>query len=183
MISLSPRKKLVAALLAGTIGLGLALPSAFGEQTKPTQPNQQQRTERFCQDAPARHAGWASYAEAKLKITAEQKAAWSKFVEDVKASRAPMEKLMCGQAATTREPGRPTLSKRLEREEQFTTARLESIKLLRPAVERLNAVLTAEQKTQLDRLRIGAGQQRHHARHQGMDHGKRMNRAPQQQRQ
>ena len=175
MLSLSPRKKLVAALLAGTIGLGLALPSAFGETTKPTQPNQQQRSERFCQDAPARFAGWATFAEAKLKITAEQKAAWSKFVEDVKASRAPIDKIVCGQTAT-REPGRPTLSKRLEREEQFTAARLESIKLLRPAVERLNAVLTADQKTQLERMRFGAGQHRHHANHTG----KRMNQAPQQ---
>lgn len=169
----SPRKKFVAALLAGTIGLGLALPSAFAETTKPNQSDRSQRIERMCADQPARFAGWASYAEAKLKITAEQKAAWAKFVEDVKASRAPMNKLMCDTASAPRDQNRPTLSKRLERQEQFAAARLDSIKLFRPAVERLNAVLTPDQKAQLEKMRFG-GPSRHHAKHTGKHHSKPM---------
>ncbi len=99
--------------------------------------------ERMCENREARMAGMLAFAETKLNITQQQRAAWTQFTETVRSADAPMARL-CDQIGDAEQPA--TLPDRVERMEQVMAARLEQIQTVRPALEQLYQSLTPEQR-------------------------------------
>ena len=165
----------VAAAVALTVaGAGFAVAQAPGPRAAAG--DHRAMHARFCADAPARLAGMLAFTEVKIGITAQQKPAWAKFGDDVKLALAPMQK-RCeemtkeqpkDQAAAPADP-----SAMLAKREQALGARLETVKALRGAYDKLAPSLTAEQKKSLAEMlsRVGhRGPMHAHFRGQ-IDHG------------
>lgn len=149
----------VAAAVALTVaGAGFAVAQAPG----PHGPMGDHRLmhARFCADAPARLAGMLAFTEVKIGITAQQKPAWAKFGDDVKLALAPMAK-RCEEM--TKEPPKDQAaapadpSAMLAKREQALGARLEMVKALRGAYDKLAPSLTPEQKKSLAEMLSHAG--------------------------
>lgn len=127
---------------------------------------------RMCADMDARFAARLAFTEAKVKPTEQQRAAWNEFAQASKAAAAPMQAL-CGQASTAR-PAENDLAARLSERERHMAAMLDSTRQLRAAVEKLQPVLSDEQKTVLAQT-MGRGPEArgrgdHHRGH-GEGHG------------
>jgi hypothetical protein len=103
------------------------------------------RRRMLCEDHDAFLAGALAFARTKLAITDQQAPAWEKFAAAAKAASEPLPQLC---AADKPLP----LPQRLERRERFETARLDSLKRIRPAVAELYETLTPEQKAAADRM-------------------------------
>lgn len=161
------RTLLTTAALA--LGLGLAVPvfaqPGPGNEGGPGRPH----AARMCEDQDARLAGMLAFAETKLKITEQQRAAWTGFADAVKSSQQPMKDLC---AARKDQPRDAALPQRLERMEAMMSARLQQLQKVRPALDTLYAQLTPDQQKTADGLmrqamRHGGGFGGHH----GMRHG------------
>lgn len=164
------RKKwmgLAAAVALTAAGATYAFAQApAGSQGGPGGPmgGRQAMHERMCAEMPARMAGKMAFTEVKIGITAQQKPAWQKFTEDVRAAMAPMQK-RCeerakGQAATP--PTDP--SALLAQREQAIAGQLETVKALHAAYDKLGPSLTADQKKMLAEMLARGG------RHGRMEH-------------
>jgi LTXXQ motif family protein len=137
--------------------LVLAIPAAVSAQPGPERGGRM--LERMCADADARLASRLAYVEAKVKPTAAQRGAWDAFARDSRSAAQPMRAL-CDNPPATAAAGDAAAS--LAQRERFVTAMGQSLALLRPAVERLQATLDDAQKTALaESLSRGRGG-RHH---------------------
>ena len=94
-------------------------------------------------------AGRLAYAEKKLNITEQQRAAWTKFADAARSSLKPTQDL----CVKFKDAPRPAaLPQRLERAEQMMQARLQQVQTVRPALTDLYAQLTPDQQKQADRM-------------------------------
>jgi hypothetical protein len=91
-----------------------------------------------------RMEGRIAFVRAELKVTEAQLPAWNAFAGALQANAAKLNEL----AAKMRQMGgaQPTLSQRLENQEQVVAARLDGIRAVRTAFAGLLGVLTDEQK-------------------------------------
>lgn len=97
----------------------------------------------LCRDGMALIAGWAGFAEVKLKIAPEQKEAWRQFVADVSQSLKPVQ----AQCPADPPPAPPQdVSARLRQRQVLLTAELDAVTGLRGAVDKLTVALSGEQR-------------------------------------
>lgn len=116
--------------------------------------------ERMCADADARLASRLAYVEAKVQPTQAQRGAWDTFARDSRAAAEPMKRL-CENPPT--QAAANDAAAALAGRERFVGAMAQSLAVLRPAVERLQATLDDAQKTKLaEALGRHGGRGRHH---------------------
>jgi hypothetical protein len=146
-------------LVPAFAALVLAIPAVAAAQPGPERGARM--FERMCADADARVASRLAFVEAKVKPTTAQRGAWDAFARDSRAAAQPMRAL-CDNPPAAAAAGDAAAS--LARRERFVTAMGQSLALLRPAVERLQATLDDAQKTALaESLAAGRhGGGRHH---------------------
>lgn len=120
---------------------------------------------RMCDNHEARLAGMLAFAEKKLKITDAQKAAWTKFADQARASGAPMQ----AACATLKDKPQPANAiERLERMDTMMTARQQQMHQMVPAIKEMYAQLTPEQqKTADEMLNRGPGRGGMHGHRHG----------------
>ncbi|WP_376958063.1 Spy/CpxP family protein refolding chaperone [Azospirillum sp. A26] len=145
------RALLTSALLVA--GLGVAVPVFAQGGPQPGGPGPaggpDRHFARMCEDQEARLAGKLAYAEKKLNITEQQRAAWTKFADAARSSLKPTQDL-CVKFKDTPPPA--ALPQRLERAEQMMQAHLQQVQTVRPALTDLYAQLTPDQQKQADRM-------------------------------
>ena len=100
-----------------------------------------------CTDRLARRAARLAYVEVKLNLTAEQRPLWNK-VQSAAQAEGQKEAQLC---ASLKAGAEPTMLDRLDRMQQFLSARLEGLQSERPAVQALYQALTPEQQAILNR--------------------------------
>ena len=102
-----------------------------------------------CEERLARRAGMVAYTVAKLNLSAEQRPLWDKLQGQLQAA-ADRERQRCAGLKPPAERGQETILDRVNRREQFLSARLQGLHEVRPALEQLYQALTPEQKTIID---------------------------------
>lgn len=138
-------------VLLALAGLALAAP-AFAQQPPaspaggPPPERDHRMMSRMCADADARIASRLAYVEAKVKPTQTQRSAWEAFARDSRTAGEPMKRL-CDNPPTA--ASRNDAAAQLARRETFAQAMVASLAVLRPAVERFQAVLDDAQKSAL----------------------------------
>jgi len=135
-------------ILLALAGLAVALP-AFAQQPPaggPAPDRAKRGFERMCADADARIASRLAYVEAKVKPTTAQRSAWENFARDSRAASEPMKRLCDNPPA---QASRNDAAAQMARRETFAQAMVSSLAVLRPAVERFQAVLDDAQKSAL----------------------------------
>lgn len=98
-----------------------------------------------CGERLARRAGMIAYTIAKLDLTPQQRPLWDKLQGILQAASA-RERQLCAQLKPAAERGQETILDRVDRREQFLSARLDALKQVRPALEQFYQALTADQK-------------------------------------
>lgn len=88
--------------------------------------------------------GRIAFVRAELKITDAQASAWNAFAAALRANAAKLNDLLAKARQAAGQP--PTLSQRLDHQEQLLAARLDSVRAVRTAFAGLLQVLTDEQK-------------------------------------
>ncbi|MBK1842070.1 Spy/CpxP family protein refolding chaperone [Azospirillum sp. YIM B02556] len=171
------RALLTSALLVA--GLGVAVPVFAQGGPQPggpgpgMGPGHDRHFARMCEDQEARLAGRLAYAEKKLNITEQQRAAWTKFADAARSSLKPTQDL-CVKFKDVPPP--PALPQRLERAEQMMQAHLQQLQTVRPALTDLYAQLTPDQQRQADHMLnqgpggMGGRMGPHHGGPGGWDH-------------
>jgi len=107
----------------------------------------------FCEERIARRIGHRAYLKAKLDLKPDQMSAWDAF-QKVADEASAKEKARCASLPTEmKDP--PTLMQRLDRQEAFMKARLESMQQVKPALTALYDKLSPDQKAVLDRPAMG----------------------------
>jgi hypothetical protein len=145
-------KKTLIAVLAATLAAGAAHaqvspPAAGARHGAPFA--------RMCADADARVSARLAYLETKLKLSVDQRAAWDAFARDSRAAAEPL-KALC--ASPPARPADNDPAARLAGRERMAGAMAASLAALRPAVERLQAMLDDGQKRELSRaIEFGGG--------------------------
>jgi hypothetical protein len=104
--------------------------------------NPQQR----CIDRLARRAAHRAYLETELNLTAEQRPLWDKL-QGIAQSEQQKERGFCSQLKS---PQEMTTLDRLDRAQQFLTARLDALNTAKPAVQALYNSLTPDQRAIFD---------------------------------
>jgi LTXXQ motif family protein len=99
-----------------------------------------------CVDRLARRAARNAYIEAKLDLTAEQRPLWDK-VQSIAQSEQQKERQLCGELKAG---ASSTVLDRMDRAQQFLSARLDALQTAKPAVQALYQSLTPEQKAIFD---------------------------------
>jgi hypothetical protein len=99
-----------------------------------------------CVDRLARRAAHRAYLETELNLTAQQQPLWDK-VQSIAQSEQQKERQLCSQLKPEKES---TMLDRLDRAQQFLSARLEALQAAKPAVQALYQSLTTEQKAIFD---------------------------------
>jgi hypothetical protein len=103
----------------------------------------------MCVERFARSAGHLAYLQAKLQLKAEQKPLWDKWAEaTASGANAMREACLAAVPAVDKEP---TALEREARMENLLSAKLETLKAARPALEALYQSLTPEQRSAFDR--------------------------------
>ena len=100
-----------------------------------------------CTERLARRAARRAYVEAKLNLTAQQQPLWDK-VQSAAQTEEQKERQLC---AALKPGAQPTMLDRMDRMQQFLSARLEGLQTAKPAVQALYQSLTPEQQTILNR--------------------------------
>jgi hypothetical protein len=99
-----------------------------------------------CVDRVAKRAARRAYVEAKLDLTAEQRPLWDK-VQSIAESEQQKERQLCDLL----KPGaESTVLDRMDRAQQFLSARLDALQSAKPAVQALYQSLTPDQKAIFD---------------------------------
>jgi hypothetical protein len=107
---------------------------------------QQDQQER-CTDRLAWRAARRAYVEAKLNLTAQQQPLWDKMQSTAQTEEQKERQLCAGL-----KPGaESTMLERIDRMQQFLSARLEALQAAKPAVQALYQALTPEQQAILNR--------------------------------
>ena len=98
--------------------------------------------------------GHIAFLKAELKITDAQQKLWDQFADalrtNARALSAASSEMMSGMMSGAAKKMPPVA--RLEQQEKMLTLQLDALKRSRAALEGLNAVLSDEQKKQLDEL-------------------------------
>jgi hypothetical protein len=110
-----------------------------------TQLSPQQR----CEERLARRAGMIAYTVVKLNLTPQQRPLWDTLQAQIQAA-GDRQRQLCATLKPAGERGQETVLDRLNRREQFLTARLQAVQQTRPALEQLYQALTPEQKAIVD---------------------------------
>ena len=100
-----------------------------------------------CLDRLARRAARHAYVEVKLNLTAEQRPLWDK-VQSAAQADEQKERQLC---ANLKPGAEPTILERMDRMQQFLSARLDALQSAKPAVQALYQALTPEQQAILNR--------------------------------
>ncbi len=165
-------KRALMTTAALALGIGIAVPVFAQQQPGPGagpgrgfDPGRQ--FSRMCDDQDARLAGMLAYAEKKLNITDQQRAAWTKFADTAKAAEKPMQDL-CTKYKD--QPMPTSLPQRAERMEAMMSARLAQLQQVRPALNDLYAQLTPDQQKTADRLLDRGGKRFGDGGRPGMHH-------------
>jgi LTXXQ motif family protein len=99
-----------------------------------------------CEERLAWRAAMRAYTESKLDLTPEQRPLWDK-VQSIAQSEQQKERQLC----SALKPGsEPTVLDRLDRMQQFLSARLDALQAAKPAVQTLYQALTPEQRAIFD---------------------------------
>jgi hypothetical protein len=123
---------------------------------------------RMCGDADARLSARLAYIETSLKLKPDQMPAFDAFARDSRAAREPMKQLCDKPPARA---ARGDVAGMLAARERFAKAMVDSLSILRPAVERFQAALDEAQKSKFARAFMmwqggpRDGRDRAHARH------------------
>jgi len=138
----------------------------MGRGLPPTPEQRAARRPEACKEIGARAAGRLAYLEARLELTANQRAAFNRWREE-RLAAAGRHAAACasrpasqGRGAANAETARPSPVERLARQEQALRQRLSDITAERPALEALYNSLTPEQRekfTPASGLRRGMG--------------------------
>ena len=107
----------------------------------------QENPQERCTDRLARRAARRAYVEAKLNLTAQQQPLWDK-VQGAAQSEEQKERQLC---AALKPGAQPSMLDRMDRMQQFLTARLEGLQAAKPAVQALYQALTPEQQAIFNR--------------------------------
>ncbi len=99
-----------------------------------------------CEERLAWRAAMRAYTESKLDLTPEQHPLWDK-VESIAQSEQQKERQLC---AALKPRDETTVLDRLDRMQQFLSARLEALQAAKPAVQALYQALTPEQRAIFD---------------------------------
>ena len=102
-----------------------------------------------CEERLARRAGRIAYTAAKLNLTPEQRPLWDKL-QGLTQAAADRQRQLCASLKPLGERAQETILDRVNRREQFLTARLQAVQQTRPALEQLYQALTPEQKAIID---------------------------------
>src|SRR6266849_8583240 len=146
-------------LLAASFVAGLfASASCFAQSLPPDPPAQGQARgqppgadwhQLDCTEGYARLAGRLAYLQAKLELTADQRALWDKW-RDAVTSGADQRRALCKQSPF--QPGaHPTIVERQAEFGRVTALRAQSLQSAQPALEALYQALRPEQREVLDR--------------------------------
>lgn len=100
-----------------------------------------------CTDRLARRAARLAYVQVKLNLTAEQRPLWDK-VQSAAQTEGQKEAQLC---ASLKPGAEPTVLDRMDRMQQFLSARLEALQSEKPTVQALYQALTPEQQAILNR--------------------------------
>jgi len=95
-----------------------------------------------CIDRLAWRAARRAYVETKLDLTAQQRPLWDK-VQSAAQSEEQKERQLC---ASLKAGAEPTMLERMDRMQQFLSARLEALQAAKPAVQALYQALTPDQQ-------------------------------------
>jgi LTXXQ motif family protein len=99
-----------------------------------------------CIDRLAWRAARRAYVEAKLDLTAEQRPLWDKVANTARAEEQK-ERQLCQQL----KPGaQSTVLDRMDRAQQFLSAKLDALQAAKPAVQALYQALKPEQRAVMD---------------------------------
>ncbi len=99
-----------------------------------------------CIDRLAWRAARRAYVEAKLDLTAQQRPLWDK-VQSIAQAEQQKERQLC-QSLKPREES--TVLDRMDRAQQFLSARLDALQSAKPALQALYQALTPEQQAVMD---------------------------------
>ncbi|WP_448203566.1 Spy/CpxP family protein refolding chaperone [Azospirillum sp. sgz302134] len=170
-------KRALMTTAALALGLGLAAPVFAQQQPGPGAgpgpnggPDGGRMFSRMCEDQDAHLAGMLAFAEKKLKITDQQRPAWTRFADSARSAEKPMQDLC---AKYKDQPAPTTLPQRMERMEAMMSARLSQLQQVRPALNDLYAQLSPDQQKTADSLlnRGGRGFGPHGGHHGPMGGG------------
>ena len=103
--------------------------------------------QQWCTDRLARRAARLAYVQVKLNLTAEQRPLWDR-VQSATQAEGQKEAQLC---ASLKAGTEPTLLERMDRMQQFLSARLEGLQSEKPAVQALYQALTPEQQAIFNR--------------------------------
>jgi LTXXQ motif family protein len=103
-----------------------------------------------CEERLARRAGLIAYTVAKLDLTAQQRPLWDKL-NGIVQTNSDRERQLCAQLKPAAERSQETILDRIDRRQQFLSARLDALKEVRPALEQFYQALTADQKAIINR--------------------------------
>jgi hypothetical protein len=112
-------------------------------------PMMQLSPQQRCEERLARRAGKIAYTIARLNLTAEQRPLSDKL-QSVMQAAADKQRQLCASLKPAGERGQETILDRVNRREQFLSARLQGLQQIRPALEQLYQALTPEQKAIID---------------------------------
>ncbi len=102
--------------------------------------------QQFCIDRLARRAARRAYVETELNLTAAQRPLWDKL-QTIAQNEQQKERALCNQL----KPGEQlTMLDRMNRAQQFLSARLDALQAAKPAVAALYQALTPEQRAIFD---------------------------------
>ncbi len=122
-------------------------PPAQGQHR--VQPGGDDGDQRDCTERYARLAARLAYVQAKLELTADQRALWDKW-RDAVTSGADQRRALCKQSPF--QPGaHPTIVERQAEFGRVTALRAQSLQSAQPALEALYQALRPEQREVLDR--------------------------------
>jgi hypothetical protein len=99
-----------------------------------------------CEERLAWRAAMRAYTESKLDLTPEQRPLWDK-VQSIAQSEQQKERQLC---SALKPGGETTVLDRLDRMQQFLSARLDALQAAKPAVQTLYQALTPEQRAIFD---------------------------------
>jgi hypothetical protein len=102
-----------------------------------------------CEERLARRAGRIAYMAAKLNLTPEQKPLADKL-QGLQQAAADKERQLCLSMKPAGDGGQETIVDKVNRREQFLSARLQGLQQMKPALAQLYQALTPEQKAIID---------------------------------
>jgi len=160
-----PKHRIALALALPFAAISLALaqeaPTASGEGGWHHRwENQAEWHQKMCTERYARKAARLAYLEAKLALSEQQRAAWTKW-RQTKVDAAEQRRAACLQ----HQPGEGAKRTALEREsriEKMLSTRLQQLQASRPALQALYDSLSAEQKATFDQASMRHRSHRHH---------------------